>query len=111
MKVSLRDFPGKGKLVKRDERYEVYDIAMEHLVASVTVLHAGKETTGHAHSEAEEIYYFAQGEGEILLDEKRLRVGEGDVVLIPKAAFHRVYNTGREDLIFLSIFEKYGDRK
>lgn len=107
----MRDFPRRGKLVKRDERYEVYDIAMERLVASVTVLHPGKETTGHAHGEAEEVYYFARGEGEILLGGERTRVKEGDVVLIPKASFHRVYNTGGEDLIFLSIFEKYGDRR
>ncbi len=111
MLISLKDFPKKAKLVKRDERYEVYDIAMEHLVASMTVLHVDRATTGHAHGDVEEVYYFAQGEGEILLGNEKLKVGDGDVILIKKAAFHRVYNTGSEDLIFLSVFEKYGDRK
>ncbi len=111
MLISLSEFPKKAKLVKKDERYEVYDIAMEHLVASMTVLHAGKATTGHAHSDVEEVYYFTQGEGDILLGNEKLKVGAKDVILIPKATFHRVYNTGSGDLIFLSIFERYEGRK
>lgn len=109
--ISLKDFPRKGKLVKKDERYEVYDIPLEHLVASITILHPGKATTGHSHSDVEEVYYYVQGEGEVLLGRNRHKVKPGDVLLIPMAAFHRVYNTGDEDLIFLSVFEKYEDRK
>jgi oxalate decarboxylase/phosphoglucose isomerase-like protein (cupin superfamily) len=109
--VSLEDFPKRAKLVKRDDRYEVYDLAMEHLVASITVLHPGKATTGHSHSDAEEVYYYARGEGEILLGRNRHKVKAGDVLLIPMATFHRVYNTGSEDMVFLSVFEKYEDRK
>jgi mannose-6-phosphate isomerase-like protein (cupin superfamily) len=111
MKVSIEDFPEKAKLVKKDERYEVYDIAMEHLVASMTVLHIDKATTGHSHSDVEEVYYFIRGEGEIFLGNEKLKVGEKDVILIQKTTFHRVYNTGSEDLIFLSVFERYEGRK
>jgi oxalate decarboxylase/phosphoglucose isomerase-like protein (cupin superfamily) len=111
MLISLNEFPKKAKLVKKDKRYEVYDIVMEHLVASMTVLHANKATTGHAHSDVEEVYYFVQGEGDILLGNEKLKVRGKDVILIPKATFHRVYNTGGEDLTFLSIFERYEGRK
>lgn len=111
MLISLKDFPKKATLVKKDERYEVYDIAMENLAASMTVLHVDKATTGHSHAEVEEVYYFVQGKGEILLNNEKLKVREEDVILIPKETFHRVYNTGGKDLIFLSIFEKYEGRK
>lgn len=111
MLISLKDFPKKAKLVKKDERYEVYDISMERLVASNTVLHPEKATTGHAHGDVEEVYYFAQGEGEMLLGNKRMKVREGDLILIPKGTFHRVYNTGSTDFVFLAVFEKYEGRK
>lgn len=109
--IPLKDFPKIAKLVKKDDRYEVYDLAMEHLVASITVLRPGKTTTGHSHSDAEEVYYYVQGRGEILLGRNRHKVKAGDVLLIPMATFHRVYNTGKEDMVFLSVFEKYEDRK
>lgn len=109
--VPIDEFPKKAKLVKKDDRYEVYDIAMEHLVASITVLHPGKATTGHSHSDCEEVYYYARGTGEVLLGRNRHRVKAGDVLLIPMATFHRVYNTGEGDMVFLSVFEKYEDRK
>ena len=111
MLIPLSEFPKKGKLVKKDERYEVYDIAMEHLVASMTVLHASKATTGHSHSDVEEVYYVTQGEGDILLGNKKMKLRKENVILIPKATFHRVYNTGSEDLTFLSIFERHEGRK
>jgi|TARA_B100000959_G_C14413789_1_gene391590 oxalate decarboxylase/phosphoglucose isomerase-like protein (cupin superfamily) len=111
MIIPLDEFSKKGKLVKKDERYEVYDIEMEHLVASLTILFPGKTTTGHIHNNVEEVYYFSNGSGSILLNNKKLKVNREDIILIPKKTFHRVYNSGIEDLIFISIFEKYEGRK
>lgn len=111
MKVPINEFAKRAKLVKSDDRYEVYDLSMERLVASMTVLHPDKETTGHAHSEAEEIYFFLRGEGKIQLDSEEQEVKKDDLILIPKGCFHKVFNKGSEDLIFLCIFEKYEGRK
>lgn len=111
MKIPIGEFAKSAKLVKSDERYEVYDLGMERLVASMTVLHPNKETTGHAHSEAEEVYFFLKGRGKIQLDNKIQDAGKDDLILIPKGAFHKVFNKGSEDLIFLCIFEKYEGRK
>lgn len=107
-KSYLRVFSG-GRLVKSDERYIVCDLAMGNLVLSITILHPGKQTTGHSHP-ANEVYFFVEGEGEIELDGKRRRVKTKDLVSILPNEFHRVYNTSDKDLVFLSVFEKYGDR-
>jgi len=107
-KSYLRVFSG-GRLVKSDERYIVCDLAMGNLVLSITILHPGKQTTGHSHP-AHEVYFFVEGEGEIELDGKRRRVKTKDLVPMLPNEFHRVYNTSDKDLVFLSVFEKYGDR-
>ena len=100
-----------ARLVKSDERYVVCDKALsDHFVASITILKPGKHTTGHSHPVAE-AYFFVEGQGEIETDEGRRRaVGPKDVVLIRPNEFHRVYNTGNTLLIFVSAFERYGER-
>jgi len=99
-----------ARLVKSDDRYIVCDKPLgKNLVLSITVLHAGKHTTGHSHSVGE-VYFFVEGQGEIELDGKRRSVKSKDIVPITPDEFHRVYNTSNKDLIFISVFEKYGER-
>lgn len=99
-----------ARLVKSDDRYVVCDKPLgKSLVLSITILHAGKHTTGHSHPAAE-VYYFVEGEGEIELDGRRQRVKGKDVIPIKPDEFHRVYNTSDKDLIFVCAFEKYGER-
>lgn len=110
MKIALNEFSHKAKLVKKSDRYEVYDLAMESLVLSMTVLHRGKSTTGHSHDETEEIYLFIGGRGQIQLDDEKQDIAGGDIVTIPRGVFHRVSNRGNDDFTFLSLFNKYSSR-
>lgn len=44
------------------------------------------------------------------IEETRLSIRSGDVVLIPDGAFHKVFNTEEgvtEDLEFVCVFQKY----
>jgi mannose-6-phosphate isomerase-like protein (cupin superfamily) len=110
-KLSVRDFPKAGRVVKQSDVYSVFDSPMEKLVVSMTVLHPGKETGGHGHEGSEEVYFFVSGSGEMQLGQDRFHVREGDIVKIPGGKFHKVFNTaGRADLTFICVFEKYGDR-
>lgn len=99
-----------ARLVKSDDRYIICDKPLgENLVLSITILHAGKQTTGHFHP-VSEVYFFVEGQGEIELDGNRRVVGSKDVVPIKPGEFHRVYNTSDKDLVFICVFEKYGER-
>ncbi len=110
-KTSLEDFESAARTVKDNDVYKVLDISrLEHLVVSMTVLHPGKKTSGHSHAEADEVYMFSAGAGEMRVDEAKMKVREGDIVLIPRGAFHRVSNTSAAELVFVCVFEKYGDR-
>ncbi len=65
-----------------------------------------KMTRGHKHN-AEELYIFLKGRGHIIVDKKRINIKKGDIVTVPINKYHRVVNTGRGKLAFLTIFEKY----
>ena len=99
-----------ARLVKNDDRYVICDKSLsEKLVMSITILHPGKQTTGHSHPGAE-VYFFVEGEGEMEVDGSRQHVGSKDVVPIKPNQFHRVYNTTDKELIFVVAFEKYRER-
>ncbi|MGC8816267.1 MAG: sugar phosphate nucleotidyltransferase [Candidatus Hadarchaeum sp.] len=100
----------EARVVKNDDRYIVCDRPLGgNLVLSITILHAGKQTTGHSHPVGE-VYFFIEGEGELETNGNRRRVREKDVATIAPNEFHRVYNTRDKDLVFISVFEKYGER-
>jgi mannose-6-phosphate isomerase-like protein (cupin superfamily) len=112
MKFSVSDFGSVGKVVKDSDVYTVTDVSiLKDLVVSKTVLHPGKETSGHSHGDAEEVYMFVNGSGKMQVDEEKSDVSEGDIVIIERGKFHKVFNTGDSDLEFVCVFEKYGDRK
>ncbi|WP_457556146.1 UTP--glucose-1-phosphate uridylyltransferase GalU [Candidatus Pyrohabitans sp.] len=100
----------KGKLVKKDDRYEVYDVEMSNLVLSLTKLFPGKATSGHYHEESEEVYHFLSGRGRIKLGDREYEAKAGDIFTVPKDTFHQVINTGEEVLKFIAVFEKYEGR-
>jgi mannose-6-phosphate isomerase-like protein (cupin superfamily) len=95
-----------GKVVKRDERYTVKDNTdLNNLIVSSTRLTPSKSTTGHSHAGQEEVYFFVSGHGEMELDQDRFVVNPGDTVLIKDGVFHKVHNTGTEELYFICVFD------
>ena len=95
-----------GDIVKDNDVYQLRDnTTLKNLVLSSTLLHAGKQTTGHKHDGQEEVCFFIAGKGEMLIDEERFAVEPGDIVLIEDGEFHRVYNTSQEDLYFVCVFD------
>lgn len=96
----------EGDIVKDNDTYQLRDnTTLKNLVLSSTLLHAGKQTTGHKHEGQEEVYYFVNGCGEMMIDKERFSVAPGDIVLIEDGEFHRVYNTSQEDLYFVCVFD------
>jgi len=98
-----------GEIVKKDDRYTVRDNTdLKNLIVSSTDLHPGKSTSGHRHSGQEEVYFFIQGYGRMIVgdeDSKPFHVEFGDVVLIPDGAFHRVINDGDINMVFNCVFQ------
>ena len=98
-----------GDVVKDDETYQLKDNrTLKNLVLSSTMLYKGKSTRGHRHAGQEEVYFFVQGAGKMIVGEETdepFTVVAGDIVLIPDGAFHRVINDGDLNLIFNCVFD------
>ena len=107
MKVNVHDIG--GEVVKDNETYLLKDNkTLDHLVLSSTKLYREQCTRGHRHTGQEEVYFFVQGYGEMIVGEEDsapFQVKPGDIVLIPDGAFHRVFNTGEMNLVFNCVFE------
>lgn len=95
-----------GDIVKDNETYLLKDNkTLKNLVLSSTCLYSGQMTRGHSHAGQEEVYFFVRGTGMMMVDEEKFRVEQGDVVLIPDGAFHRVINDGEMNLVFNCVFD------
>ena len=99
-----------SKVVKSNETYDVIDNTdLNNLVVSKTILHEGKETSGHNHKGQEEVYIFQEGSGAMIVGKDTFLVSKGSIVLIPDGAFHKVWNTSNykanNPLIFICVFD------
>jgi oxalate decarboxylase/phosphoglucose isomerase-like protein (cupin superfamily) len=98
-----------GEIVKDNETYLLKDNkTLKNLVLSSTRLYRNQSTRGHRHAGQEEVYFFVQGAGKMIVgeeDSEPFRVIEGDIVLIPDGAFHRVINDGEMHLVFNCVFD------
>ena len=98
-----------GEVVKDTEVYLLRDNHdLNNLILSSTKLYVGQQTRGHRHTGQEEVYFFVQGHGKMIVGEETdepFSVKGGDVVLIPDNAFHRVINDGDTNLIFNCVFD------
>ena len=104
MRVSIDDIG--GVIAKQDERYIVKDnTTLKNLILSSTFLEANKSTSGHLHKGQEEVYFFIKGKGKMTIDDITFEVKEGDVILIPDGAYHRVINDSHVGLYFVCVFD------
>lgn len=95
-----------GEVVKDNETYLLKDNkTLKNLVLSSTKLYRGQSTRGHSHAGQEEVYFFVQGTGVMIVDEEKFRVNPGSIVVIPDGAFHRVINDGEMNLVFNCVFD------
>jgi len=98
-----------GEVVKDTEVYLLKDNHdLNNLVLSSTKLRGKQQTRGHRHPGQEEVYFFIQGAGKMIVgeeDSEPFRVIGGDIVLIPDGAFHKVINDVESDLVFNCVFQ------
>jgi oxalate decarboxylase/phosphoglucose isomerase-like protein (cupin superfamily) len=135
MKASLKEFKGKkivikvkdsikdGKNIYKNNKghgnevntvlTDLSNSGLKKLTITMNILYPGKVnkefkmTRGHKHN-AEEVYVFLEGTGQILVDKKMFKVKKGDLVTIPLNSWHRVINKGRKKLVFLTVFGRHG---
>lgn len=97
-----------GKTVKEEERYSIYDMKLDDLTVSLTILNPSQSTRGHKHEDNAEVYYVLRGNGiiytkEDLTDGKLLE--EGDVFMLHGGTYHKVLNMKADKpFVFVAVF-------
>ncbi|MFA5695884.1 MAG: cupin domain-containing protein [Bacilli bacterium] len=109
--MKIDEYKKSALLIRETEVYNVYDYKqLQNLSLSLTELHPDQKTSGHYHDDADEVYIFISGQGKLQIAKEFVTCEKGDVFVIPRGAFHKVWNETQEDLKFWSVFEKYGNR-
>jgi len=120
--IKVKDAIVKGKVVYKNikghenEINEVLDdfsnTGLRDIISCMNTLYPGKVnsefkmTRGHSH-DAEEVYLVLSGKGYILINKKKVPIKKDDLITIPKNVWHRTVNTGKEKLVFLTIFQRH----
>lgn len=126
--MNIDEYKKEAELIRSTDIYNVYDLKkLQNLSLSLTELYPEQSTGGHRHN-ADEVYVFISGIGQILIDIQEgypaRKEGDifplhhgyhmceaGDVFIIPRGVFHKVFNKSPdEELKFWSVFEKYAGR-
>lgn len=61
----------------------------------------GNHMDPHTHRVREQVYHILEGEGILLIDGVKHRVGKGDVAYFPAGVEHGLYNESTENLVFV----------
>ena len=83
-------------------------------MSAVTIFFApGKGHARHNHPEADQIIYVIAGQGEMMIEFEEGRpatqtITAGDLVYIPKGAYHSTFNTGWEPIRILAVYSPAG---
>ncbi len=65
------------------------------------IVSVGTTTLLHRHKQTEEFYYILEGEGEMVLGDKKFTVTVGDTICIKPNTPHQITGLGDKDLRFL----------
>lgn len=82
--------------------YVILSDEPDHKVKRI-VVKPGKRLSLQLHHKRSEHWYFVSGTAEVTLDEKLVNMNSGEAVDIPVETAHRVFNTGREMLVFIEV--------
>jgi len=102
----------KGHENEVNEVLEDFNTDLRDTVVCINTLYPGKVngefrmTRGHLHN-VEEVYLVLRGNGYVIVNKRKYSIKKGDLITIPRNIWHRSVNSGKEKLVFLTIFQKH----
>jgi len=79
----------------RERTYEQAPLEGFHGM-TMHLMAAGRSEAVHAHADKEQVYYFTEGRGRLVLGDETVNVRDGDAAYIPPGTPHGLINDGRE---------------
>jgi mannose-6-phosphate isomerase-like protein (cupin superfamily) len=78
------------------------DLGARNLSVTWVDVPPGAEQRLHSHEDSEQVYVIVRGQGRMHVAGDEEDVGEGDLVFIPPATDHGIFNDGTETLVYVS---------
>ena len=75
---------------------------LKSVSVATILIDSGKASPRHYHRIMEEVYYFIAGIGRVAVGDQSFDVGPGMAVGVPAGEWHQVFNTGPNELKFIS---------
>jgi len=82
--------------------YEILSDKPDHKVKRIVVYPEARLSL-QRHFHRAEHWYILHGKALVTVDGKDLELSEGEAIDLPKKAWHRVKNIGRENLVFIEV--------
>jgi mannose-6-phosphate isomerase len=82
--------------------YTVLADEPDHKVKRI-IVYPGKRLSLQRHRRRSEHWFLLGGEAVVTLDNREIRLRDGESVDIPQGAAHRIMNTGAVDLAFIEV--------
>lgn len=82
--------------------YEILSETPDHKVKRITV-HSGQRLSYQRHFQRAEHWYVISGKAVVTRDGKDIELIAGQTVDLPVLTWHRVWNSGTDDLIFIEV--------
>ena len=75
----------------------------ERLKILVQNYRPGGSHRSHVHDDCEQVFFVAEGEGELMLDGKWFDVSKGDLIFVPRNVSHAARNNSEGTLVIIFI--------
>jgi mannose-6-phosphate isomerase len=82
--------------------FEILSEEADHKVKKI-VVRPGRRLSLQRHRRRSEHWYVVQGNARVQRNEDTIPLASGQALDIPRGAWHRVENPGREDLVFIEV--------
>ncbi len=90
------------KVAKPWGNYEILRVEEGFQIKRIEVT-PGQRLSYQMHAKRCEKWTVAQGQGQVVLNDKTIAIQKGSMIDIPTQAKHRIENTGTESLIFFEV--------
>src|SRR5436189_809663 len=101
----LGDYPGEMKMLTYELGAEKAAFTWRRMPQHT----GGKGSYGHRHTEAEEIYFVAQGKLQFKLEDDVVDLEAGNAVLVPPHVVRSVWNDEPEDAVVIIVSQRVSD--
>lgn len=82
--------------------YEVLSDKEDHKVKRITV-EPGKRLSLQRHKQRREHWFVVRGESIVTVGDMEIKATGGQAIDIPQGLLHRIFNTGKENLVYIEV--------